>query len=179
MRLRCLPGLRLIFLVLAAMAVVGSARVQAEVTEDRQAVMLRSRALLADATQAFAEGQADTALARLEEVIALDANNPDAYYYLGLIKLSYADTSGAEAVLVEGVRIAPLSRRIKLMLARVRIEAGKIDDAEEIVNGVMILRPKDIDCLYLTGLIALARADTSGAIGIWETALDEQLGGGR
>jgi len=179
MQLRFPPGLRLIILVFAAIAVCGGGGVEADGAEDRKAVIQRSRSLLAEATQAFAQGQADTALARLEEVITLDANNPDAYYFLGLIKLSHADTSGAETVLVEGARIAPLSRRIKLLLARVRIEAGKIDEAEEIVNDVMTLRPRDIDCHYLKGLIALARADTSGAIGIWESALNEHLGGGR
>ena len=155
------------------------ARSRAQTSADRKEVILHSRAVMAEAHTVFARGQADSALAMLDDVIRQDAANPDAYYLKGLIKLSCADTAGAEASLVEGTRVAPLSRRIKLLLARVRIEAGKIDEAEEIVNGVMALRPKDFDCRYLQGLIALARADTTEAITIWESTLAEKLGGGR
>jgi cytochrome c-type biogenesis protein CcmH/NrfG len=152
-------------------------RGEADTTADRKAVIQRSRELLAEANQAYVHGQPDTALARLEVVIAADSENPDAYYFIGIIKLSLADTSGAEAALAQGAQLAPLSRRIKLMLARVWIEAGKIDEAEGILAEVMVLRPKDIDCLYLSGLIALARADTSGAVKTWDAALSEKLGG--
>ena len=145
---------------------------------DRQAVIQRSRALLAEAQAAFAAGQSDTALARLDSVLVEDPANPDAFYFIGLIKLSHADTSGAETALVEGVRLAPLSRRMKLLLARVWVEAGKTLEAEELVSEVMVLRPLDVDALYIKGLIALAGNDTTAAVEIWDKALSEELGGG-
>ncbi len=145
---------------------------------DRQAVILRSRALLSEAKAAFAAGETDTALARCESVLTEDPANPDAYYFIGLIKLSDADTSGAEVALVEGVRLAPLSRRLKLLLARVWVEAGKTSEAEELVAEVMSLRPMDVDALYIKGLIALARSDSTAAVEIWDSALSEELGGG-
>ncbi len=145
---------------------------------DRQAVIQRSRALLSEAQAAFAAGQTDTALARLESVLTEDPANPDAYYFIGLIKLSEADTSGAEVALVEGVRLSPLSRRLKLLLARVWVEAGKTVEAEELIAEVMSLRPRDVDALYIKGLIALARNDSTAALEIWDSALSEELGGG-
>lgn len=144
---------------------------------DRQATIQRSRALLSEAQEAFAAGEEDTALARLESVLEDDPANPDAFYFIGLIKLSHADTSGAEVALVEGVRLAPMSRRLKLLLARVWVEAGKTDEAELLVGEVMALRPRDLDALYVQGLIFLARGDSTAAIGAWESALLEEMGG--
>lgn len=144
---------------------------------DRQATIQRSRDLLADAQEAFAAGQADSALSRLESILVDDPANPDAYYMIGIIKLSNADTSGAEVALAEGVRKAPLSRRLKLLLARVWVELGRSDEAEKLVAEVMMLRPRDLDALYIKGLIALARSDTTTALELWETALHEELEG--
>lgn len=145
---------------------------------DRQVIIKHSRALLSEAQAAFAAGESDTALARLESILIEDPANPDAFYFIGLIKLSDADTSGAEVALVEGVRLAPMSRRLKLLLARVWVEAGKTTEAEELVGEVMSLRPRDVDALYIKGLIALASSDSTAAIEIWDTALSEELGGG-
>ena len=133
---------------------------------------------MSEAQAAFSAGESDTALARLESVLTEDPANPDAFYFIGLIKLSEADTSGAEVALAEGVRLAPLSRRLKLLLARVWVEAGKTIEAEELVGEVMFLRPRDVDALYIKGLIALARSDSTTAIELWDTALSEELGGG-
>lgn len=152
--------------------------VEDSVAADRQTTIQRSRALLLEAQEAFAVGETDTALARLEMVLEEDPANPDAFYFIGLIKLSHADTSGAEVALTNGVKLAPLSRRLKLLLARVWVEAGKTDEAEALVAEVMAIRPRDLDALYIRGLIALARNDSTEAIGLWETALTEELGGG-
>jgi cytochrome c-type biogenesis protein CcmH/NrfG len=143
---------------------------------DRRAVVQRSRALLSAAQAAFAAGETDSALIRLNEVLVEDPANPDAFYFIGLIMLSEADTSGAEVALVEGVTLAPLSRRLKLLLARVWTETGKTDEAEELVNEVMSIRPRDLDALYIKGLIALARNDSTTAMEFWDTALAEELG---
>lgn len=145
---------------------------------DRKAVIMRSRALLGEARDALAAGQPDTALVRLESVLEEDPANPDAFYFIGLIKLSYADTSGAQEALTEGVRLAPMSRRLKLMLARVWVELGKIDEADDLVTQVMVLRPLDVDALYIKGLIALAGNDSTAAVEFWDQALAEELGGG-
>ena len=144
----------------------------------RKAVIQHSRAHLVEAREAFAAGQSDMALAHLDSVLAEDPANPDAFYFIGLIKLSHADTAGAEAALVEGVRLAPMSRRLKLLLARVWVETGKTVEADELVTEVMVLRPLDVDALYIKGLIALAGNDSIAAIEFWDTALSKELGGG-
>ena len=134
--------------------------------------------MLADAQASFAAGEIDTALSRLENVLEEDPANPDAFYFIGLISLSLSDTSSAENALVEGVRLAPLSRRLKLLLALVWVNAGKYEEAEELINQVTALRPQDMDALYLQGLIALARDDSKAAMDIWDHALSVELGGG-
>jgi len=153
--------------------------VEASMAADRKATIQRSRALLTEARAAFAAGEADSALAKLESVLDEDPANPDAFYFIGLIKLSHADTSGAEVALTEGVRQAPLSRRLKLLLARVWVEAGKPTEAENLVAEVTAIRPHDLDALYIKGLIALARNDSTAALEVWDTALAEELEGGK
>jgi cytochrome c-type biogenesis protein CcmH/NrfG len=166
----------MVVVIFGCLCAILSLGVEPTAAADRQATLHRSRALLSEAQAAFAAGQADTALARLESVLEEDPANPDAFYFIGIIKLSHADTSGAEVALVEGVKLAPLSRRLKLLLARVWVEAGKSTEAEVLVDEVMALRPRDLDALYIKGLIALARSDSTAAIEAWETALSEELG---
>lgn len=132
--------------------------------------------MLADAQTSFAAGETDSALIHLQQVLEEDPANPDAYYFIGLISLSLSDTSGAEVALTEGVRLAPMSRRLKLLLALVWVKSGNYDEAEKLINEVTALRPKDLDALYLQGLIALARDDSAHALEIWDHALAEELG---
>ena len=146
---------------------------------DRRTIRSENRVLLAEARAFFAAGENDSALARLDAVLVTDPANPDAYYFKGLIYLSVADTSAATESLGVGVEKAPLSRRLKLLLARVQVEAGEVDGAEQLAQEVVALRPFDPDAAYVLGLVALARSDTLAALAIWENVLVEKQKGGQ
>ena len=141
---------------------------------DRRTVVRQCRLLIGEAHRCYARGEVDSALAKLDEVLAADPANPDAHYFVGTIRLDQADTAGAEAILTAGVAKSPLSRRLKLLLARVKVAGGDPDGAATLVAEVTALRAHDLDAIYLQGLIALARGDSTTAASVWDAALMAQ-----
>lgn len=164
---------RMLLVVLLVLTVLVTLVGPDAVAEDRREVVRMSRLLLGEARQAYAQGDTDMALAKLDSVMLADPVNPDAHYFMGAIRLDMADTAGAEDILTDGVAVAPLSRRLKLLLARVKIELGEVDEAEGLVNEVTAIRSGDLDAVYLQGLIALARGDSTTAVTLWDEVLVE------
>ena len=77
----------------------------------------------------------------------------------------------AAVMLETGVEEAPLSSRLKLLLARLRLAEGRMDAAGGLVDDVLSVKPREEEALYLKGLIALERGDTTRAIDSWQKAL--------
>ena len=146
---------------------------------ERRAERKHIRHLMAQALDSFAAGENEVARAYLDSVLMADPANPDVYYFLGLIHLSEADTSAAAESLRAGVAQAPMSRRLKLLLARVQVEAGELAEAEALAQEVLTLRPTDPDAAYVLGLVALARGDSLSALKIWENVMATGGGEGR
>ena len=122
-------------------------------------------------------GDRDSALALLAEALTYDRNNPDVYFHTARLQLNAGDTASASVVLQDGIDRAPLSTRLKLLLARIRIAAGAHREADELIGSVLAIKPRESEALYLAGLIALARADTAQAIDAWNRALRIALDG--
>lgn len=162
--------------VSGAIMVITFSLVAAMPQESRATERLERRAsissLLKEVQQELAVGQYDSVLVRLAEVKKLDPNNQDAFYYLALTRLALADTAEAVAVLNEGAQRAPLSSRIKLLLTRIYLGAGRYDEAESLLETILRFKPHDAETLYLRGLTSLARGDTSLALESWQKALE-------
>ena len=75
------------------------------------------------------------------------------------------------SVLAEGVENAPLSSRLKLFLARLKLAQGDLEGATELLDQVLAIKPKEGEALYLRGLACLDRGDTLQAMEEWESAL--------
>jgi cytochrome c-type biogenesis protein CcmH/NrfG len=146
---------------------------------ERQTKRELCRSLLRESLQAFEAGKADSALVHLRGVLECDPNNPDAFYHTARVFISKADTSGAMTALSEGVQKAPLSSRLKLFLARLEIARGGLEDAAQLVNKVLAIKPDEGEAHYLFGLIHLERGDTTQALDTWQKALEVSDGGGR
>ncbi len=172
----------LLVVALLSLVAVGSAWA-ADPPDDQKAQRRverqRIRDLMGHALESFAAGENDAARAYLDSVLVADPANPDVFYFHGLIHLSEADTSAAAEILRVGVSKAPMSRRLKLLLARVQVEAGELAEAEALAREVITLRPTDPDAAYVLGLVALARGDSLSALTIWENAMATGGGVGR
>ena len=105
----------------------------------------------------------------------LDERNPDAYYQLGRIHLVRADSVKAISILSEGVAVAPLSTRIKFLLARLKIARDEYDQAESLLNQILSIKPREGEALFLRGSSRLARGDTLQALDDWKKALARSI----
>jgi len=75
------------------------------------------------------------------------------------------------------VERAPFSTRLKLLLARLQIDAGRAAEAGALLDGVLEIRPRDGEVLYVRGLAYLAMGDSLGALSAWRTSLVVAVGG--
>ena len=132
----------------------------------------RTGALIKMSQQYLAAGLYDSVMVALDQVRELSPDNPDAFYYEVLTHLALADTARALEVLNVGVERAPLSSRLKLLLARLLLADGKIDDAERVLDTLLRFKPRDPETLYLTGLVGLERGDTTRTLDSWQSALE-------
>ncbi len=134
------------------------------------------RQLLKQANEEIAVGQPEAAFEHLQAVLTADPGNPDAHYLMGRVKFSAGAISEAEEILTRGMELAPLSSRIKLLLARVKLAQEIPDEAERLIFDVLAIMPHDADALYLAGSVALARGDSTLTLARWQEALAVELG---
>lgn len=175
---------RTIFLVLVVLATffhVATVCAQSENSQksDKRARAKQTRKILKGAVKNFEKRDYQTALVQLDSVIALIVSNPDGYYYKGLIQTRLGDTSAAIETLARGVSQAPMSSRIKLLLARLYIDAGRVDDAFLLIGRVLAIKPREGEALYLRGLVEMHKGDTSSATVTFNQALDLALSKGK
>jgi Flp pilus assembly protein TadD len=144
--------------------------------EQRREQLRRSRALLAEAMEQIDSGAYDSAEVKLRVVLEGDAANADAHYHLGRTLLARGDTTAAAVVLGQGVERAPFSTRLKLLLARLQIDGGRAEEAGALLDGVLAIRPRDGEALYVRGLAHLAVGDSLTALSTWRTSLEVAVG---
>jgi Flp pilus assembly protein TadD len=145
--------------------------------EQRREQLRRSRVLLAEAREQIDSGAYDSAEAKLRTVLETDVANADAHYLLGWTLLARGDTTAAATIVEQGVERAPFSTRLKLLLARLQIDAGRAEEAGALLDGVLKIRPRDGEVLYVRGLAHLAMGDSLGALSAWRTSLAVAVGG--
>lgn len=141
-------------------------------TEDKRSRMKQSRILLKQGLALEQEGQYDSALGMFDSVLAIDAKNADGFYYRGLTLLRIGDTAAAVSSFASGVEKAPLSSRLKIMLARTKIIAGDPEGALTLLDKILMIKPHESEALYLKGSIFLEKGETANALEVLQKALD-------
>lgn len=142
---------------------------------DRQTTIVRMkqcRLFLKSAKEYVAEGAYDSALIVLDSVLACDPKNPDGFFRKGQIHLYTGDTAAAVATFASGVERAPMSSRMKLALARLKLIAGATEEASSLIDNVLAIKPRQSEALYLRGMCSLASGDSTVAIERFQKALD-------
>ena len=146
---------------------------------DRAQLRAHVGALLGESQDYLAAEQYDSARVTLNQVLEIEPRNQDAFYYLAASYLAQADTSQAMEVLADGLAKSPMSSRIRLLTARLHINAGQYVEADDLIASTLRFKPNNPEAIYLRGLSLLARADTSAALADWEAALEKAVKGGR
>ncbi len=145
--------------------------------EEKRAKRKQVRLYLKKSRTYFDAQQVDSAYIYIDSLLHFDPKNVDGYYYKGLIELKNNDTTKADSTLTQGVAVAPLSTRIKILLARIKIEKKEYQQASELLDSILKIKPNEAETLYLRGLTYLYQNDTTKALeylqhGL-ETALDK------
>ncbi len=131
----------------------------------------QNRSLLKSAVRCIQHDSLESALRALDSLLAIDPDNPDAYYYKGLAHLHNGDTVLAIADLSTGTAVAPLASRNKLLLARLYLDRGNVNEAQTLIDEVLAIKPSEGEALYLRGLSLLAVQDTAAALNKLEQAI--------
>lgn len=148
---------------------------QSETAKSRKQIIKESRALLKSAIKRLEAGEYSESMTYLDSVILLDKNNPDAYYYKGQAFLSLNDTSQALEFLSEGVKMAPRSSRLKLLLANIQLKHMNYDVVLSLTNEVLAFKPNEGMALYLKGSALMDTGDTTGALVEFDKAIEHYL----
>lgn len=159
------------FLLVAGVCLMPLLPVETPASE-RSEKRARVGSLLRTSNQHLAAGKYDSVMVTLELVREIDPDNPDAMYCEALAHLAQADTVRALDVLTGGVERAPLSSRLKLLLARLHLRGGNIDEADGLLGTLLRFKPRDPETLYLKGMVNLERGDSALALDNWQMALD-------
>jgi tetratricopeptide (TPR) repeat protein len=139
---------------------------------DRMEMRIKVSTLLKESRQMYHAAQYDSALVLLDQIQKLDPNNQDAFYILALNYLAMADSGKAISTLNQGIKLAPLSSRLKLLLARLHLKNNNLDEAGTLITTVLRFKTKHSEALYLKGLLSLAQGDTLKTLESWQSALE-------
>ena len=142
---------------------------------ERRSQIRQCRALLKESLRAIDGGEYDSALVSLGEALKCDPKNPNVFYHTARVLLIENDTTGATDTLAAGIRKAPLSSRLKLLQARLKVARSELTEAGELIDGVLAIKPNEGEALYLKGLVSLEQGDSTGAVTAWRQALDVSL----
>ncbi len=146
--------------------------------EEKRAKRKQIRLYLKKSRSYFDAQQVDSAYIYIDSLLLFDSKNVDGFYYKGLIELKKNDTTKADSTLTQGVALAPLSTRIKILLARIKIEKKDYIQASELLDAILRIKPNEAETLYLRGLTYLYQNDTTNALEYLQNGLETALNKG-
>jgi tetratricopeptide (TPR) repeat protein len=117
------------------------------------------------------EGEADAAVDELERVIATDANNEYAYFFLGSAHFEKGRFDKAMKAYLRALEIAPAYLGALVHLGHTLRMIGKHGEALRIGREALERSPDDGDALHLIALVHYARGEKAAAIKYFERFL--------
>jgi tetratricopeptide (TPR) repeat protein len=110
------------------------------------------------------EGDADAAVDELERVIAADANNEYAFFFLGSAHFEKARFEKAMKAYLRALEIAPGYLGALVHLGHTLRMMGKHGEALRVGREALERSPEDGDALHLIALVHYARGEKAAAI---------------
>lgn len=118
----------------------------------------------AQAIVAYQEKRYEDALSALREALALDANNVDALYYTGLVRVATGQLDAAAEALEQARTRAPEDEAVLYMLGVVYFSQQKYDRAQPLLERVFARQPKLDSLGYYVGFMRYRNKDYQGAL---------------
>jgi Tfp pilus assembly protein PilF len=145
---------------------------------DKFAKMKQVRKYLKQAVDGLDIGDIDKAMVYLDSAFLLDDSNADAHYFKALALMQTGDTASASETLTAGISMAPMSSRLKLLMAQIHLAAAELEQAKALVDAVLAIKPRQGEALYLKGLVLLGQGDTTLALESFQKATEIGLAKG-
>ncbi|MGF1466249.1 MAG: tetratricopeptide repeat protein [Sandaracinaceae bacterium] len=118
------------------------------------------------------EGATSAAIAELETVLGVDADNPYALYFLGSAYFEDGDFDRALKAYVLALEAAPDYLGAMVGAAHSLRMMGRLAQALRMGQQVLARSPDDADGLYVLGLVHYARGEEEKALGYLERFLE-------
>ena len=119
-----------------------------------------------EAEQLLRQGDADRALATVQEGLKIAPTSVEGWNLLGLAYNLRKDYTHAVAALERALELDPHSTRTHVNLGSSYFALGKLDLSEKEFRAALRERPQDRDANYNLGMVLLARGDAEHAIPI-------------
>ncbi len=116
-----------------------------------------------EAAERLKDGDPDGAVTAAQEVLALDARNEYAWFFLGCAHFEKGDLGSALKAFVRALEIAPAYLGAMVNLGHTLRLLGRHDEAIRLGREILHRAPEDGDALYLLGLTFFARGDAAAA----------------
>jgi Flp pilus assembly protein TadD len=116
-----------------------------------------------DATELLHEERYHDAMVVLREVLARDANNPYAFYFLGVAFFEIGELEPARDAYRACLKLAPKHLGARVALCHVLRMTGDLREAVREGLAALSLAPGDADVLHAVGLAYHARGDKAAA----------------
>lgn len=116
------------------------------------------------------EGFVDEGVKELEAARALDQDDPQIAYELGVARHVAGDDDGAVDALADAVRLDPEQGWARVVLGLVMVESGQIEEGVGELTAGAYLRPEDIEAQLVAALAAAATGAEAIAFEMLERA---------
>lgn len=111
------------------------------------------------------QGEYSEAVRRFEEALTLDPTNPQAHYFIGLVRLQqFNDPAGAATSLEAAILLAPVDAETRYQLGVALERLDRPEDAAVRFAEALALAPEHAGALYRTGLISEGTGEIRDAI---------------
>ena len=120
---------------------------------------------VANGLQYANQGEYSEAVRRFEEALTLDPTNPQAHYFIGLIRLQqFNDPAGAATSLEASILLAPEDAETRYQLGVALERLDRPEEASVRFAEALALAPEHAGALYRSGLVAEESGEIRDAI---------------
>ena len=126
---------------------------------------------LAQGIQLYREEKYKEAVGVLKSATKQQANNPEAWHYLGMAQIAVGDSKAATKSFRQAIKLRPDFAAPRIGLASLLVRAGKLRDAAHEAEQARINEPQNKDAHYIVAEVRLSEGNPKEALAAIDTAI--------